>query len=89
MSVLTMPGEISGQLIKPMRRKSGNSVAVWSLNGQYTGYVVPRHVYDLGTESQGQLFKYETQTMSFLGLWGADYLLNIGTRLVDAVHKKQ
>ena len=84
-TILTLPGEISGQLIKPMRQNKAKPLSVWSLNGNYIGYLVPRRVYNLPTEAHDKLFKYETQIMNFLGPWGADYLMNIGARLIEAV----
>ena len=84
-TILTLPVEISGQLTKELRLRSQSNLSIWSLNGAYLGYIVPRRVYELSPAHGEKLFEYETQTMSFLGPWGADYLLNIGMRLVHAV----
>lgn len=84
-TILTLPGEISGQLTEALRSHSRSNLAVWSFNGGYVGYILPRPIYSLKAEQQDKLFHYETKDMSFLGPWGADYLLNIGMRLVYAV----
>ncbi|MBX3747592.1 MAG: hypothetical protein KF833_19975 [Verrucomicrobiae bacterium] len=59
---LSTPADTSGELaldLKTLGRLHGLDVAVTSFNGDYVGYVVPAHYYDLNT--------YETRTMSFFG----------------------
>lgn len=81
-----LPAEISGTLTRDARRRAarrGVTLAVLPFNGTYLGYVVPRRVYDLPEEAGADMLHYETHVVSFLGPWGADYLMNLGLSLVE------
>ncbi|MCB9651230.1 MAG: neutral/alkaline non-lysosomal ceramidase N-terminal domain-containing protein [Deltaproteobacteria bacterium] len=89
--LLGMPAELSGELTREARRRaatSGVRLAVLPFNGTYLGYVVPRRVYDLPDEAGEEMLHYETHVVSFLGPWGADYLMNLGLRLAGGVHAR-
>jgi hypothetical protein len=86
--LLSMPAELSGELTREIRldaRRRGLELAVLPFNGDYVGYVVGRRVYDLDESKGDELFTYETRTMSFLGPYAADLLLNLGLRLGERV----
>jgi hypothetical protein len=88
--LLHLPVELSGELSDRARmraRKKGLRLAPLTFNGSYIGYVVSSRVYDLPEEKGEEMLSYETQVMTFLGPWGADFALNLGLRLASAVHK--
>lgn len=85
-----LPGELSGELSRDARAlaaKHGIHMALFPFNGSYLGYVVPRRVYDLPEERGGELYTYETRVVSFLGPYGADWMMKLGLRLAAGVHR--
>lgn len=86
-----MPAEISGNLTKVARaraKRSGVTLAVLPFNGTYLGYVVPRRVYNLPEDQGKDMLHYETHVVSFLGPWGADYLMNLSLTLAGGLWRK-
>ncbi|MEE2904265.1 MAG: neutral/alkaline non-lysosomal ceramidase N-terminal domain-containing protein [Myxococcota bacterium] len=83
--VLTLPGEISGEIGAGIHSQFSTPTSIWSFNGSYIGYVLPRRSYFLPGDRRAKLHHYETKIMNFLGPWGADYLMNIGARLMNQV----
>lgn len=89
--LLHMPAEMSGSLTRAARAraaKSGVRLQILPFNGTYLGYVVPRRVYDLPEDAGEEMLPYETKVVSFLGPWGADYLMNLGLSLAGGVYAK-
>jgi len=83
--VLTLPGEISGEIGAGLNSQFATPTSIWSFNGSYIGYVLPHRSYFLPKNRRAKLHHYETKIMNFLGPWGADYLMNIGARLMNQV----
>ncbi len=89
--LLHMPCEPSTVLTRIARaraRELGIELAILPFNGTYLGYVTPRRVYDLPEEKGDELLFYETHTMTFLGAWGGDLMMNLGLRLAAGVRAR-
>jgi neutral ceramidase len=89
--LLHLPSETSGNLTRIARgraKRSGIELAVLPFNGTYLGYVTPRRIYDLPEELGDEMLFYETHTMTFLGAWGGDLMMNLGLRLASGVRAR-
>ncbi|MCB9652636.1 MAG: hypothetical protein H6729_00700 [Deltaproteobacteria bacterium] len=87
--MLFVPAELSGEITRAARRAAHRNglatLAVLPFDGTYAGYVGSRRAYDLPREATLPLYPYETQTLSFLGPWGADLLANLSLRFLSGV----
>jgi hypothetical protein len=89
--LLHLPSETSGMLTKTARARAGRSgveLAILPFNGTYVGYVTPSRIYDLPEEEGEELLYYETHTMTFLGPYGGDLMMNLGLRLASKVRAR-
>ncbi len=86
--LMHLPTELSGDLTKIARKRArslGIRLAILPFNGTYLGYTVGKRVFELAAERRAAFHRYETETLSFLGTTGADYVLNVGLRLASGV----